>query len=382
MSSFWDELQRRQPQIVVSEASVATSTSEVTSSAPGATQAPTSSIQVDIAGIPEPSNLASSFTEQDRDLFLKNFLALEEKCLLPSGAYAEDIMFVKGMDLDSHHLIHSYIVDTDDPLTKSLFTKEDWAHLLGVAEPKVALEDSVRTFADSFKRSSLRDIMDQINNPNERLGASYDHERDFNLKWIRDSTSKWVNLYTMKPDPFVTKELTEHFWRTRAWGVIDDLFGDVHNIVMISGDAAGIDSATRKNSQKRKERSWKIGRELHDIFSGRAGEFNDSLGDLAVFGIIFGGPTIQVHALKWAGGSCTSLRRFQPLRLASKIASFSVNIVVLKFLLLLKAKIVRIEESLIQDVNAEDLFTWNPDSGDKHVTINQLHPSPKKRKST
>lgn len=138
----------------------------------------------------------------------------------------------------------------------------------------------------------------------------------------------------MKPDPFVTKGLTEYFWRTRAWGVIDDLFGDVHNIVMIGGDAAGIDSATRKNSQKRKagdngkkvvgdksdgflrefgaeprdwmamegskdwdffgkkyqtERSWKIGRELHDIFSARAGEFNEPLENLAIFGIIFGG---------------------------------------------------------------------------------------------
>lgn len=66
------------------------------------------------------------------------------------------------------------------------------AYLSGAAEPKETLEGSVRAFADSFKRSSFGDIMDQINNLTERLGASYDHERDFNMKWIRDSSSKWL----------------------------------------------------------------------------------------------------------------------------------------------------------------------------------------------
>ncbi|KAF9344195.1 hypothetical protein BGX26_004667 [Mortierella sp. AD094] len=93
------------------------------------------------------------------------------------------------------------------------------------------------------------------------------------------------------------------------------------------------------------ERSWKIGHELHDIFVGRMRELEETqTSDLSIYGIIFGGATILLHVLRWVKGSVTCLRQYQSLSLTPDISDFDTNLEILKFLLLLKKKVMRAQK--------------------------------------
>ncbi|KAF8961125.1 hypothetical protein BGZ46_001434 [Entomortierella lignicola] len=79
--------------------------------------------------------------------------------------------------------------------------------------------------------------MQEINAPHPRLGEDYNLETDFDLKWLRDSASRWFDLCQLKPDAFTTKGLTEYFWRSKVWRVTDELFNNVPNVIMVGGEA-------------------------------------------------------------------------------------------------------------------------------------------------
>jgi hypothetical protein len=116
-------------------------------------------------------------------------------------------------------------------------------------------------------------------------------------------------------------------------GILDTLFFDVSNTLMIGGESAGLDSTERRNQQQhgkavrkllgsksdgylrmfgtsksdsmsikkkknwdpfakkyRHESAWKIGRQLHDIFRARTNDKDQNIiKHFRTYGLIFGG---------------------------------------------------------------------------------------------
>ncbi|KAG0201876.1 hypothetical protein BGX33_010056 [Mortierella sp. NVP41] len=189
------------------------------------------------------------FTEVDRKVFAETYLKLQHTVTLPSGSRVEDVLFTAGVTKKRHHLIHSLIVDVDDESTKSLFTPTDWDFIK--AEQEISLEIKDKDILDVLARfresDSMGDIMANLNERHPRLGKRYTMDLDYDLKWTFDSVSKWLDLYSMPFPVFTCDSPLEYFWRSQVWGVLDTLFFDISNTLMIGGESPGIESTERRN---------------------------------------------------------------------------------------------------------------------------------------
>ncbi|KAF9577809.1 hypothetical protein BGW38_006741, partial [Lunasporangiospora selenospora] len=344
------------------------------------------------------------FTDEDRKTLADMYLKLpDNKVTLPSGKVLEDILFSNGVTRERHHLIHSFIIDVDDAATKDMFTPADWAFITKEQEMSVSLNDQdVTKILDRFRRAdSIGTIMNLLQERHPRLGKGFIMERDYDMKWIFDSISRWLDLYSMPFSVFTSDAPLEYFWRSQVWGVLDTMFFDISNTLMIGGESPGLDSTERRNHQQhgknvrklvgsksdgylrmfgtsksdwmsiegakgwdpfakkyRHESAWKIGRQLHDIFRARTAEKDwSTIKHFRTYGLIFGGPTAQIHLMSSIGGAVTVLRRRSPLTLAPSLQAFSENVTILEIFLLMKKDIVRSFSQHKKTVLAMELFT-------------------------
>ncbi|KAF9103494.1 hypothetical protein BGX29_003312 [Mortierella sp. GBA35] len=138
----------------------------------------------------------------------------------------------------------------------------------------------------------------------------------------------------------------EYFWRSQVWGVLDTLFFDISNTLMIGGESPGIESTERRNQQHQ-------GRSKRKMLGSKSDDY------LCMFGTSkadWMSATAQIHVMTSLGGAVTVLRRRSPLMLAQSIQHIHENITILEIFLLMKQDIVR---TLAQDrrkFSASDLF--------------------------
>lgn len=90
-------------------------------------------------------------------------------------------------------LIHSFIIDENDEGIRSLFEPVDWTFIMKEKPKEISLDDlDVTNTLERFRgMASTADIMEDLKDRPARLGATYVFSKDFELKWILDSISKW-----------------------------------------------------------------------------------------------------------------------------------------------------------------------------------------------
>ncbi|KAG0008034.1 hypothetical protein BGZ80_003935, partial [Entomortierella chlamydospora] len=245
------------------------------------------------------------FETEDMNLFKERFHRLrpDQKWRLPSGAYAEDYLFREGSDM------------------KKAFGP-DWEDVSAKPEPP-KLEKELADYLMTFNVTTIMDLQRALLKP-------YPHQDEFNsekhadFKWIKDTVSLWLNLYTKRPSPFATTGLTEAYWRIHAWSCIDTLLDNIDDVHLIPGEGQALDSIARRNSDREpgpyksprkragsktdgtlrtahvpqtdwlviegKISGWKIPREMHDILRGRMRETNsESARKIQILGIVLSG---------------------------------------------------------------------------------------------
>ncbi|KAI9237184.1 MAG: hypothetical protein BYD32DRAFT_487471 [Podila humilis] len=177
----------------------------------------------------------------------------------------------------------------DDEETLKVFTSdycrlfaEKYLNIQQKEKPKdIILDDlDVTNILERFRGTAYTaDIMEDLKDRPMRLGATYVFSKDFELKWIFDSISKWVDLYHFQPNIFTVGGLIEYFWR-------------------IGGGNWGIERTQRRNQQKRSGKKIgrysygllerKIGHQLHDILRSRMAEMDEGKAvSLNTYGFIF-----------------------------------------------------------------------------------------------
>lgn len=255
---------------------------------------------------------------------------------------------------------------------KELFQEDDWAFILKEQDMSVELDDQdiVGTLNALKGAETSEAIMEILHQRHSRLGKAYRMGYDYNLKWLFDSVSKWyvvqvlnfqcvrvrvcfclwpfyltflstfghfrIDIYTMPFSVFNSDATLEYFWRSQVWGVLDTLFYDIPNTLMIGGESQGLESVERRNQQQAKngrkasgskadgylrsfgstksdwltiegarnwdpfakkyktEAYWKLARQMHDIFRARTSDRDSStLQNFRTYGLIFGGNPIN-----------------------------------------------------------------------------------------
>ncbi|KAG0271612.1 hypothetical protein BGZ95_000567 [Linnemannia exigua] len=276
---------------------------------------------------------SDTFSDEDKRAFTNTFLALKKKTGLPSGKTVEDILFTEGIVRKQHDLIHSFVIDVDDESTRALFKSNDWSFIVAEQDESVELSDCdvIATLERLQDVNSISSLMDILNQRHLRLGKDFRMERDYDLKWLYDAVSKWIDMYMIPFPVFNSDAPLEFFWRSQVWGVLDSLFFDLPDIFMIGGEGQGLESTNRRNTQQlsksrkvggsksdgylrsfgaskadimtieggrnwdpfakkyKSEAGWKIGRQLHDIFRARTVDQDAAwCKQLKTYGIIFG----------------------------------------------------------------------------------------------
>ncbi|KAF8930097.1 hypothetical protein BGZ58_008465 [Dissophora ornata] len=90
-------------------------------------------------------------------------------------------------------------INVDDMAMKDMFTPEDWFFITKEQELSINLRDQdIVDVLEHFKQAdSLGTIMALLQERHPRLGKGFIMEQDYDVKWIFDSISRWLDLYTM-----------------------------------------------------------------------------------------------------------------------------------------------------------------------------------------
>lgn len=75
---------------------------------------------------------------------------------LPSGIYAEDVLYNHGKHLSTESLVHSWIIDIDDEDIAKLLKKEGWSEIITKPEVEQKFAQSLMRFSTKRLHSKIR----------------------------------------------------------------------------------------------------------------------------------------------------------------------------------------------------------------------------------
>ncbi|KAJ3228650.1 hypothetical protein HDU78_009620, partial [Chytriomyces hyalinus] len=172
----------------------------------------------------------------------------DEKFRLKSGKIVEDVMYDKCRTFSHEH----YIYSPDDPITVSLFTKEENLEIQTMNEkkpPDTYLSDDglFHRFFEKFQGTkTLSDLKSKLfNSAHPEL-----FEDDSNEQWICQLYLMflqciWINA--SKNNSCFAMDLSESWILSNPWQFVQNLFHDCKDIFVLGGEKGGIASQARKN---------------------------------------------------------------------------------------------------------------------------------------
>ncbi|KAF9201567.1 hypothetical protein BGZ59_002627 [Podila verticillata] len=128
----------------------------------------------------EEEDALKVFTSDDCRHFAEKYLNIQQKVTSPSGKMLKDILFQVGQTRKHHHLIHSFIIDENDEIVRSLFEPVDWTFIMKEKPKDIILDDlDVTNILERFRgTASTAGIMKDWKDRPMRLGATYVFSRD------------------------------------------------------------------------------------------------------------------------------------------------------------------------------------------------------------
>ncbi|KAF9080094.1 hypothetical protein BGX23_002651 [Mortierella sp. AD031] len=169
--------------------------------------------------------------------------ALGSKWLLESGTVVEDVLLQAGLGLSVDHPICSFMVDLQDKYTKSLFSPQDWVEINSNLPASAAYSTEAAEYLDA-----LEDIVQE----QDIISVLDSRPRDPDKAIVHRCAESWCDLFGMDPSPFVLESvLSEDWWMNNAWSGARLLAKAVPGSYIITGEATGIDSTSRRNNKER-----------------------------------------------------------------------------------------------------------------------------------
>ncbi|KAF0514689.1 c2h2-type zinc finger transcription factor [Gigaspora margarita] len=110
------------------------------------------------------------------------------KMALPSGIYAEDVLYNHGKHLSTESLVHSWIIDIDDEDIAKLLKKEGWSEIITKPEVEQKFAQSLMRFSTVIKLETT-----SFKDKNE----CYDREKHYDSECAENIMKKLGILRTL-----------------------------------------------------------------------------------------------------------------------------------------------------------------------------------------
>ncbi|CAB5183908.1 unnamed protein product [Rhizophagus irregularis] len=249
----------------------------------------------------------------------------ENKWKLPSGKFAEDILYEYTLNLEYESYLHSFIIDTSDETIMNLFNDLDRHHINTyniLPEPQV--DDKLLDFLLRYREKTPQGLRKLINAGIDL--PSYDSQRDFDYHYIHEVFSHLLPRYELRPNDYTNSHL-EGWFKTNIWSVIVDCcLLDVVNSEFIRGEGCSRASGQRKNKGRKSSEVRKI------------------LGQIV--GFLHSGQYLQQLVMDIPCGSICRLRRYPSTKIPAKLDEIDELITMVNDMLVAKLRIRRCFESI------------------------------------
>ncbi|KAG0324771.1 hypothetical protein BG004_003370 [Podila humilis] len=343
-----------------------------------------------------------TFAESARRSLQRRHSNLGPKWSLASGTIVEDVLLQAGLELTVDHPIRSFMIDLQDKYTESLFSPQDWTEVKANLPSSAVYSKEAATYLDALK---------DITQDQDIVCLLERSPRDPGSAIVHNCVSSWCDMFKMDPSPFALESiLSEDWWMNNAWTGTRKLTNLVPGAYIVTGEATGMDSTSRKNNKEREVnftpqnsrkkmgaradliwrnmvapvRDWMIGeaarqwdenankyvqestfkvpRQLHDILTARSLEVGGAhrLRRSWVSGAVFGGPVVQRVGLCWGtkGTNVTRLKRWAPARVYPSVKQLPRSLNAARQLLLLRAQTLRFIEDYDQAEEEDRKEKW------------------------
>ncbi|KAI8596279.1 hypothetical protein EDD21DRAFT_419821 [Dissophora ornata] len=315
--------------------------------------------------------------EQDFYRFRERFTSMEDiyKWKLPSGQYAENILYEAGRQIRKQCSIHSFMIDMADKRTREAFSDEDWdaikSRAAAIQDP--VLHAAVERYLNKFDLSGSRNKLDKLKAATlidgmkgvnlGYVGLAKEDQIQYELELVRKLMLDWWFLYRKESGPFTAGTLlSEAWWSSHCFSVLghlpvkatrkkigtkSDIF--IRTLGHTSRDWSVVESGHLWDSFGNKvigESRIKVSRQLHDILCHRAQETkwtDQFINEAKVVGIVTGGSMLTRMDLVFGGGRYTTILKGHGLfKMGETLNQFKQSLKVAKFLLQTRGLIVNL----------------------------------------
>lgn len=178
----------------------------------------------------------------------------DRKWCLPGGRFVEDVLFTwavsrgENLKVPRESYAHSYILDVDDPVIKSLFTTEEWDTIVSLVLPlpmvDVSLALYMHKFADVKTTTDLRHRL--IATPYIPPGEVYSSDKHGHQAWFHLVLSSLTVLYEF--DHMSRTDYLEAWFQMNIWGpIFDRCFQHIPKMSIIRSESQSPANSDRKN---------------------------------------------------------------------------------------------------------------------------------------
>ncbi|KAF9163258.1 hypothetical protein BGX20_001386 [Mortierella sp. AD010] len=136
--------------------------------------------------------------------------------------------------------IRSYAIDFDCPVTRSLFTDQEWNEISHHNQFELpVLPTTTVIYLLNLQEAMLsREPLINVLMPSEGIDE---------CELIPDTFRSWQRMYRKTSSAFATNDLSEAYWGRNSWPILMTLMDDIPNIFMIDGEKFGLESPRRRN---------------------------------------------------------------------------------------------------------------------------------------
>ncbi|KAG0767010.1 hypothetical protein G6F57_006055 [Rhizopus arrhizus] len=180
----------------------------------------------------------------DRAEFDKIYNNINNKWMLKSGRYVEDLMYEKIKDFKYEHLGHSFVLDVTDDIWKDVFKKEEIEEIEEVADSNEFYNELPKRLVELLQKLNGKKTFQEIYL--EFKDVKVDRYKDPELYWVKTSVLEFIDLFYCSNSIEVETEQD----------LLDDVFGFVKKSRAISRlltkNASGSIASSEAKNKKRK----------------------------------------------------------------------------------------------------------------------------------
>ncbi|CAG8721891.1 9360_t:CDS:2, partial [Funneliformis mosseae] len=271
----------------------------------------------------------------------------------------EDVIYENISNFASEHLLHSFIIDVDDPMITGIFfpAEIDEIKSTNVKEEQELSNKLYENLTRYYDKKSVVEIKKIIREAN--LGCS-----NFEIETLAYSIYSLIRQYERNSSGFSLGHY-ENWYNVNIWGpVINRIYDDIPNIDIVRGESSSLASSDRKNhncsevgshyegqnaTKWLNESGLKLPKMLRDMFVSLCKSVDwdlEKINNVETVGYIHRGSVLMIITLDFPAGYIHRLSKSDLYNILEDIESFNKALELITAVWKSKKQVVRTMELL------------------------------------